>query len=89
VRKLEDTLAWTATTALLRNRSIVRLGARPVVKVTRILKELSASATALPICGPLLDVRESVVRFCASGAEPVDCAWSAVGSIGFRDVSVF
>lgn len=86
---LEDTLARSATTPLLRNKSILKLGAPPGIKVTRIHKELSWSATALPIGGPLLDVSRSVLRFCLAGDVPVDCAQSAGRSIGFRDVSVF
>jgi len=86
---LEDTVAQSANTPLLSNKSILRVGACPVVKVTRIHKELSWSASALPISGPLLDVRRSVVMFCLGGDVPVDCAPSGGRSIGFSDVSVF
>ena len=92
LRKLENTLAWPTTTgglAFLSNRTIISLDTRPVIKVTRIRQESSAAITAPPVDGPLLDVRKGVIRFCVSGAEPVDCAWSAVGSFGFGDVSVF
>ena len=84
--KLESTLARTTTTggfALVSNRSTIRFHACPVVKVARIRQEPSAAVAALPVHCPLLDVGESVVGFCVGGAEPVDCAGGAVGSVGF------
>jgi len=92
LRKLENTLARPTTTggfALLSNRTIVSLDTRPVIKVTGIRQESSAAITALPVDAPLLDVRKGVIRLCVNGAEPVDCARSAVRSFRFGDVSVF
>jgi len=92
LRKLENALARPTAAggfALLSDGTVVGFDARPVVKVAGLRQESSAAVAALPVGGPLLDVGEGVVGFCVGGAEPVDCARGAVGSVGFGDVAVF